>query len=411
MSSTKGLFCELCGSETPESQFRPKCFSCGGPLEVRYDLKRIKKALSDKPVNNRSGSFLKQWIDILPINNPELIDRVSLGEAETPLVRSSNLGKEMGIEDLRFKLEFLGPTLSLKDRGISLCALKALELGYDTLCIPSSGNNAASVAAYAAKSGLRCVVFIQKDVSRAKALKIISYGAKVVRVNGDMSAASKLCEEMLKYHRWFRCGGANPYDYTAKRTAAYEIIYQLGGCVPDAVVFPVGGATGIASAYTGFLEMVEMEIIPSIPRLVGVQLEACDPVTHAFHEGLNEIHPVVKKSSLSDALMNNSPSSGMQALRAARETDGLFISVSDEEFVRAIRFLASREGLFAEPAGAVSVAGLNKILAQRRFQNLKTVVCMITGHGLNSPEVAIDPREIPDSIEPKVSVVESYLNK
>ena len=180
--------------------------------------------------------------------------------------------------------------------------------------------------------------------------------------------------------------------------------------MPDAVVFPVGGATGIASAYTGFLEMVEMEIIPTIPRLVGVQLEACDPVTHAFHEGLNEIHPVVKKSSLSDALMNNSPSSGMQALRAARETEGLFISVSDEEFVCAIRSLASREGLFAEPAGAVSVAGLNKILVERRFQNLKTVVCMITGHGLNSPEVAIDPREIPDSIEPKVSVVESYLS-
>jgi threonine synthase len=370
----------------------------------------LKAALSNDAAKNGSGSFLKRWLDILPINNIELIDRVSIGESETPLVRSSNLARQTGIKDLRFKLEFLSPTLSLKDRGISLCALKALELGYDTLCIPSSGNNAASVAAYAAKSGLRGIVFIQKKVSPSKILKIISYGAKVVRVDGDMSTASRICEQMIKRHHWFHCGGVNPYNCTAKRTAAYEIIEQLGGSVPDAVIFPAGGATGIASAYTAFLEMKKMDVIGFLPRLIGVQLEACDPVTSAFNKDLQEIRPVITKSSLSDALMNNSPSSGTQALKAARETGGMFVSVSDKEFVNAIHLLASKEGLFTEPAGAVSFAGLTKLIAQGRLQNLNTVVCMLTGHGLNSPDIAKEVNEIPELIDPEVSSIENYLD-
>ncbi len=410
MSCARGLLCESCGAETPESQFNLKCASCGGSLEVTYDLGEMQKRLTTKASEGRSLSILKKWMDVLPITNPDFIDKVYLGEDETPLINSAELGNRLGVENLYLKMEFMGPTLSLKDRGTSLCALKALELGYDTLCIPSSGNNAASVAAYAAKAGLRAVVFIQKDVSPAKLFKIIAYGAKVVRVDGDMSLASKVCSEMLASHRWFHCGGANPYRFTAKRTVAYEIMQQLGGVVPDAVIFPVGGATGMASSYAGFLEMLKMGMIPKLPRMIGVQLEACDPVARAFNEGTEEIRPVTKKTSISDALMNNSPSHGIKALKAVRETNGMFVSVSDEEFVSTIRLLASKEGLFVEPAGAVSIAGISKLLAQRRIQNLKTIVCMLTGHGLNSPQAAFDSNAIPEVIEPEVSAVESYLN-
>jgi threonine synthase len=409
MSSSMGLFCEHCGLDKPESQFRIRCKTCGRLLKVRYDLNLMKKALSEKSPWNWSGSILKQWMEILPIDNAGLIDKVSLGEEQTPLVRSSYLGKQMGIEDLRFKLEFTGPTLSLKDRGSSLCALKAIELGYSTLCIASSGNNAASVAAYAAKAGLEAVVFILRVYSPAKVLKIMAYGARMVRINGDISTASKVCDEMAERHKWFPCGGANPYRFTAKRTVAYEIIQQLGGRVPDAVAFPVAGAQGMASAYTGFSEMARMGMIPSLPKMIGVQLEACDPVSQAFEKGSEEIQPVPIKPTISDVLLNNTPPHGLLALKAARETGGLFVSISDEEFIRAVRLLASKEGLFVEPAGAISVAAMGKILEQGRLRNLKTVVCMLTGHGLNAPQAAADPEAIPDAIEPDVSAVEDYL--
>lgn len=410
MNSMIGLFCVNCGKEVQESEFRLKCPSCKDLLEVQYDLNQMKESFSSRPPKTISGSILNQWIDILPINDPNLIEKVSIGEQETPLVRSSYIGKQVGIEDLRFKLEFLAPTMSLKDRGTSLCALKALELGFDTLCIPSSGNNAGSTSAYAAKSGLQAIVFIQKDVSPSKIIKIMAYGAQIVRINGDLSTASKVCEKMLENHRWFNCSGLNPYRYTAKRTVAYEIVHQLEGDIPDAVVFPVGGGSGIASAHGGFLEMLKMGIISSMPRLIGVQLEACDPVTRAFEEGLDELPPVTKKSSISDALMHRRPFQGIQALRAARETNGLFVSISDEEFIRTIRLLAAKEGLFLEPAGAISVAALIKLRAQGRLEDLKTVVCTLTGHGLNLPHAALDPKSIPDLVQPEVSAVEAYLN-
>ena len=407
MTHSTGLFCEQCGEGIPESKFRLKCPSCGGPLEVRYDLEQMKKALSDRPPKSGSGSLLKQWIDVLPIADPELIDRISIGETETPLLSSSKIGRQVGIEDLKFKVE-LGPTLSWKDRGTSLCMLKALELGYDTVCLPSSGNNAASAAAYAAKAGLSAVVFVKKDTPAAKILKIAACGAKVVRVDGDMAAGHRLCWEMLERHRWFHVGSPNPYRITAGRTVAYEVIFQMGGRVPDAVLFPVAAGAGMVAGYLGFLELFQMGLIPSMPRLVGVQLEACDPLTQAFNKGMNQFQPVAIKPSLSTSLMSSDPYWGIQALKAARETNGLFLSVTDEEFLHAIHLLATGEGLFVEPAGAASVAALGKLMAHEKLRNVKTVVCMLSGHGLNA-SLSFDSEKIPGPVKPEVAAVESYL--
>ncbi|MBI2833787.1 MAG: threonine synthase [Acidobacteria bacterium] len=410
MSNASGLFCQTCGSETPESHFQLTCVACGGRLEVRYDLDRIKHAWPGLPRGDSGRSVLHQWLDLLPIERPDLIERVSLGEQTSPLIRSSRLGKGTGLDDLRFKLEYLGPTLSLKDRGTSMCALKALELGFHTLCIPSSGNNAASVAAYAAKAGLSAVVFIQRDVSPAKVLKILAHGAKIVRVDGDMSAAGDVCRGLLKSRRWLQCGGANPYRFTAKRTVAYEIVHQLDGRVPDAVVFPVGGATGIASAHAGFQEMVQLGVIPSAPRLLGVQLAACDPITRAFDAGTDELPMLPHGRSVSDALLNAVPFYGVQALRAARATGGAFVTVSDEECVTVVRRLAREEGLFVEPAGGVSVAGLLKLAAQGRLEGVHSAVCMLTGHGLNVPTAAFGVENLPDPVAPNVAAAEAYLD-
>jgi threonine synthase len=188
MSAATGLHCRRCDFSIPESEFRLACASCGEPLQVGYDLEQMGQALQQEKTTFSSQSFLEQWLAILPIDRPELIDKVSLGETQTPLVESSRMAEALGVEDLRFKLE-MGPTLSLKDRGTSLCALKAIELGYDTICVASSGNNAASVAAYAARAGLNSVVFIQSDTSPAKVFKCLVYGARVVRVDGGVLRA------------------------------------------------------------------------------------------------------------------------------------------------------------------------------------------------------------------------------
>lgn len=409
MSNTVGLFCQKCEKMIPESQFQLVCPECGSPLFVRYDLEKLKVAISRMKSDFIPTSFLSKWVEILPIDQPELIDKVSLGEAQTPLVRSWNLAEKMNISDLYFKIE-IGPTLSLKDRGTSLCALKALEMGYDTLCVASSGNNAASVAAYAAKAGIPSVVFIQKDTSPAKISKSLIFGARVVRIDGDMSAASKICGEMLKRHRWMQAGGPNPYRLTAKRTAVYEIYQQLGCQAPDVIIIPCGGSAGMVSAYNGFSEMFEMGLISFMPKMIGVQLEACDPVTRAFDEGRDEATPVEKKPSFSDALMNNNPYWGAHALTAVRKTEGFFISVSDREVADSIRVLGSSEGLFTEPAGAVAFAGLQKSLLEKRLPSFKKAVCMLTGHGLNAPQAVFQTQVLPELVPPDVGAVESYLN-
>jgi threonine synthase len=408
MSAATGLHCRRCDFSIPESEFRLACASCGEPLQVGYDLEQMGQALQQEKTTFSSQSFLEQWLAILPIDRPELIDKVSLGETQTPLVESSRMAEALGVEDLRFKLE-MGPTLSLKDRGTSLCALKAIELGYDTICVASSGNNAASVAAYAARAGLNSVVFIQSDTSPAKVFKCLVYGARVVRVDGDMSVASRLCSEMLERHSWMHAGGPNPYRIAAKRTAVYEIVWQLGGHAPDVILIPCGGSAGIVAAYTGLSEMVEMGILLNMPKLVGVQLAACDPVTRAFEEGRAAVTPVEKSPSFSDALMNNNPYWGKQALVAARESAGFFISVSDQEVADSIRSLGSDEGIFTEPAGAVSIAGLSQAIREDRLPDAQRTVCMLTGHGLNAPQAAFDSKELPEIITPDVDAVESYL--
>jgi len=231
----------------------------------------------------------------------------------------------------------------------------------------------------------------------------------VVRVDGDMSVASSICSEMLQRHNWMHAGGPNPYRIAAKRTAAYEIVKQLGGRAPDVLLIPCGGSAGIVAAYNGLSEMVEMELLPSMPKLVGVQLAACDPVTRAFEEGRDTVTPVEKQPSFSDALMNNNPYWGKQALVAARETGGFFVSVSDDEVADAIRSLGVEEGLFTEPAGAASLAGLRKSRNEGRLPDAQTVVCMLTGSGLNAPHAAFESREMPELVAADVEAVESYL--
>lgn len=409
MSNAQRLICEQCGRGIEEENFQLNCPDCRTTLRVQYDLKKLKRDFAALDDRLFSGSFLRNYQNFLPIKQPDLIDRVSLNEGQTPLIPSHRLKKELGITDLLFKIESHGPTLSLKDRGTSLCALKALELGFDTLCVASSGNNAASVSAYAARAGLKAVVFVQRDLSPAKILKIMAYGPQLVKIDGDMSIASRLCREMLARHHWFECGGPSPYRFTAKRIVAYEVVRQLGGRAPDVMILPVGGGTGMASVYCGFLELKDMGVISALPRLIGVQFAACAPVARAYDKNTDVIEPVEKKPCVSDALLNRTPIAGLQALRAVRETGGKILTITDEESIAAIRQLGSQEGLFMEPAGCAALAALKKLVSKGELKGAKTVVCTLTGHGLNAPASAFSTSESPEVVPADVASVEAYL--
>ena len=402
-----GLVCRECGKRIPEAECALSCPDCGAPMRVMFSEASLRQALSAELPAPEGRSFLRQWRSILPISDESLIDRVSLGEAETPLLPSHRYGEKLGIPDLYFKVE-QGPTLSLKDRGTALCVLKALEFGCKTVCLSSSGNNAASVSAYGSRAGLNPVVFVQKHVSAAKIFKSLVYGGRVVRIDGDMAAASRICGEMVKRRKWFQCGGPNPYRIAAKRTFAYGIVQQLGRA-PDTVLIPCGGGAGMVAAHDAFREMFAAGVIDRMPRLVGVQLQACDPTARAFHEGRDAVTPVDKKPSLSDAIMNNNPYWGRYCLQAVRETGGTMISVSDADFIRTIRELGREEGLFTEPAGSVSVAALRYLVKGPGFENPGLTVCNLTGHGLNVPQVATDESETPGVIPPTVEAVEAFL--
>ncbi|WP_302983341.1 threonine synthase [Bilophila wadsworthia] len=402
-----GLVCRECGKRIPEAECALSCPDCGAPMRVMFSEASLRQALSAELPAPEGRSFLRQWRSILPISDESLIDRVSLGEAETPLLPSHRYGEKLGIPDLYFKVE-QGPTLSLKDRGTALCVLKALEFGCKTVCLSSSGNNAASVSAYGSRAGLNPVVFVQKHVSAAKIFKSLVYGGRVVRIDGDMAAASRICGEMVKRRKWFQCGGPNPYRIAAKRTFAYGIVQQLGRA-PDTVLIPCGGGAGMVAAHDAFREMFAAGVIDRMPRLVGVQLQACDPTARAFHEGRDAVTPVDKKPSLSDAIMNNNPYWGRYCLQAVRETGGTMISVSDADFIRTIRELGREEGLFTEPAGSVSVAALRYLVKVPGFENPGLTVCNLTGHGLNVPQVATDESETPGVIPPTVEAVEAFL--
>ena len=402
-----GLQCRSCGRLEEHNLNALACEQCGGPLRVLFDADDLKKVLSGPRLMADAWTLMEQWHAILPVKEQSLIARVSLGERETPLLPSNRCGAELGIQKLYFKIEE-GPTLSLKDRGTALCVLKALEAGCSTVCVASSGNNAASVSAYGSRAGLRAVVFVQKQVSEAKIFKSLLHGGRVVRLDGDMAAASAVCNEMVRRHNWFQCGGPNPYRIAGKRTFAYGLVQQLG-CAPDTVLIPCGGGAGMVAAYDAFRELLEAGVIDHMPRLVGVQLTACDPTAQAFHAGRDEVVPVKKSPSLSDAIMNNNPYWGRVCVEAARATKGTMISVTDEEFVQAIRRLGSREGLFAEPAGAVTTAALKKLLDVPGFADPGITVCNITGHGLNAPHIAADSRNIPPVTEASADAVEAFL--
>jgi threonine synthase len=292
-----------------------------------------------------------------------------------------------------------------------LVVLKAIEFNYDTVTIVSSGNAAASLAAYAAKAGLQAVVFVSGNPPMGQLAKISAYGPKMVWVKGPYDEVEKLFIKTREEFRWFDCNGLiNPFRLEGKKTYAHEISSQLQWQAPDVFTMVVGFGNGIVATWKGFKELYKLGFINKLPRLIGVQPVACAPIAKAFAEGKEDVTPMVCKETVAENIALGNPSfGGKRVLEAVRESKGAVISVSDEAIINACKTLGRDAGLFVEPAGALGIAGIRRLLDEGLVDRNEVVVPVITGHGVNNQRFAIKTYKVSEKIEPKIGEINRIL--
>ena len=382
------LECIECGSKFKIDERFYTCPKCGGLLEVEFEPSELKRKIDRERLKTETPSVWK-YRAFMPILDESKI--VSLGEGRTPLYRCDRLAKNIGIRELYVKFEGANPTGSFKDRGMTVGVTKALEFGVKTVACASTGNTSASLAAYAAKAGLRCVVLLPKGkVALGKLAQTLVYGAQVISVKGNFDEAQaivrRICNEQKDI---YLLNSVNPFRLQGQKSIAFETADQLGWKVPDRVVVPMGNCANIWAIYKGFFEFDEVGLTKKIPKMVGIQAEGAMPIVDAIKRGLDRFEPVEKPETIATAIRIGNPVNGPKAIRAIRRSSGTAEAVSDAEIVEAQKLMTTLEGIGAEPASASTIAGLKKLVRRGTIARDEQVVCVATGHLLKDPEEAI----------------------
>lgn len=322
--------------------------------------------------------LLHRWAHVLPLT--ESTPRISLGEGDTPLVRSAALERECGLDELWFKLESCNPTGSFKDRGMVVAVAKALESGAKAIMCASTGNTSASAAAYAARCGIACFVLVPGGkVAAGKMAQAVAYGSRIIEVDGNFDEALNAARELTAKHPVALVNSVNPHRIQGQKTAAYEICESLGDA-PDILAIPVGNAGNITAYWKGFIECAEKDFATQHPRMHGFQAAGAAPLVLG--------QPVAEPNTVATAIRIGNPASWSGAIGARDESSGLIEAVTDEEILEAYALLAGKEGLFVEPASAAPVAGLLKHGRSGRARGGRAVA-ILTGNGLKDPDTAI----------------------
>jgi threonine synthase len=352
-----------------------------------------------------------RYSELIPVRGPS---RVTIGEGGTRLLKSQRLAKAVGLRNLFIKNETENPTGSFKDRCSTVSISKAVEARAGGVVIASSGNAAASACAYSTVAGVRCYVLVPPETSVGKLVRIDIFGGRALKVAGPVDNCISMAEEISKRHGWTNVttnSRANPYALEGTKTASYEIAESLGWQVPDYLALPVGGGACFAGHWIGFRDLMNLGFIDRKPHLIAVQSEGCAPFATAVQGkvGPENIKTWSNPRTIASGITDAYPIDGGNAYRALHDTDGLAETVSDEEIVEAQVLLARKEGIFAEPTGAVSLAGLIKLLHNGRIDASDVVACEITGHGLNDIEpTAARIRRVPE-IQPSMQDFERTL--
>jgi threonine synthase len=326
----------------------------------------------------RYMGLLDKYKSYLPIT--EKTPMITLHEGNTPLIRADRLSQELNL-NVFFKYEGLNPTGSFKDRGMVMAVAKAMEEGSRTIMCASTGNTSAAAAAYAARADLNCIVIIpNNNIALGKLAQAIIYGAKVIAIEGNFDRALEIVREITAKHPISLVNSVNPYRIEGQKTAAFEVIEQLGAA-PDYLAIPVGNAGNITAYWKGFKEYYANGKSNSLPKMIGFEAEGAMAIVKG--------EPILNPETLATAIRIGNPASWDGAVNAAKESNGQINYVTDDQIVEAYKLLAAKEGIFAEPASAASLAGVMKLKKEGYFAGGETVVCVLTGHGLKDPNIAI----------------------
>jgi threonine synthase len=399
MAKMKALVCRECGKEYPVKAIHV-CEMCFGPLEVKYNYDEIKKTISRKAIENGPLSMWR-YIDLLPVEGASLVGPHA---GLTPMVRAKNLGAYLGLDELYIKNDTVNhPTLSFKDRVVSVALTRARELGFETVACASTGNLANSVAAHAAAAGMQCYVFIPADLEAAKVLGNLIYKPNVVEVEGNYDDVNRLCSEIAAEQGWaFVNINIRPYYAEGSKTLAFETVEQLGWRTPDQAVIPMASGSLLTKIWKGLHELHTLGLVENVrTKINGAQAEGCSPIATAYKEGRDFFKPV-KPKTIAKSLAIGNPADGYYALKATAESKGAMEAVTDEEVVDAIKLLAQTEGIFAETAGGVTIGVLRKLVKQGLIKKTDVTVAYITGNGLKTQEAVVDAVGRPVRIQPSL---------
>jgi threonine synthase len=380
MTTRSHLECSLCGKRHDAGKAWNLC-ACGGPLLVRYDLAKAKENWSREWLA-RAPATMWRYAPVLPVARPEAM--ISLGEGFTPLVRMKRLGAKLGAPDLWVKDEGVNPTGSFKARGLSCAISMCVELGLKKVAIPSAGNAASAMAAYAAAAGLEAHIFMPGDVPQSNFVECKAFGARVTLVDGLISDCGRIVAERKQAEGWFEVSTLKePYRIEGKKTMGYEVAEQFQWNLPDVIFYPTGGGVGMIGMWKAFDEMEHLGWIgKKRPKMIAVQAQGCQPVVRAFEQGAPRSEFWQNATTVASGLRVPKPLGDFLVLKAVRDSLGTAVAVSDEEMLDAGIEMATLEGMFAAPEGAACVAALSKLLANGFLNSGERIVIYNTGSGL-----------------------------
>ncbi len=393
MTYFTGLRCVHCGREYNTNEVDYFCPACGyhdGILDVLYDYDSMRKELNPTALAANGNRSIWRYLPLLPVANPTLIPHLQVGW--TPLYNAPRVANELGVARCWVKDEGRNPTASFKDRASAMGVVKALEKKASRITCASTGNAASSLAGFSAAAGIRATIFVPARAPEAKVAQLLIYGAQVFSVHGTYDEAWELCMAASAEFGWYNRNCAiNPYLIEGKKTVSLELAEQFmeltPGSFPDWVVVSVGDGCTIGGVWKGMKEMHTLGFIPRLPRMLGVQADGCKPFLTAWQEG-GSLTPC-DANTLADSIAVGHPRNFSKGMNAVTESGGAFVSVSDEEILRAILMLARKAGVFGEPAGVAGAAGVKRAVEMGLIDPSESVAIIMTGNGLKDIQSAI----------------------
>lgn len=408
MGFVRGLKCRECGREYPKEPLHV-CEFCFGPLEVVYDYDSIKNRVTREEISKRPVNMWR-YKELLPLDGEP---SVGCEVGFTPLIRARNLEKVLGVCELYIKNDAVNyPTLSFKDRVVSVAISKAKEFGFEVIACASTGNLANSVAANAAASGMESYIFIPADLEQAKIIGTLIYGTNLVGIRGNYDEVNRLCSEIAGKYGWaFVNINIRPYYAEGSKSFGFEIVEQLGWKAPAHIVVPMAGGSLITKVWKSLKEFYSLGFIDKLKtRIHGAQAAGCAPIVTAVKEG-TELFKPVRPDTIAKSLAIGNPADGYYAAKTIRDSGGWGEDVTDEEIVEAIKLLAETEGIFTETAGGVTLGVTKKLVEQGRIARDESIVVSITGNGLKTQEAVMDKVGKPMVINAKLSEFDELIEE